>query len=86
MCGFVGVYEYGLSQGTLAAPLLDEMRDTLRHRGPDGEGTYVSEDRRVGLAHRRLAILDSRAATSPCSANGECSSSTARSTTTRRCA
>jgi asparagine synthase (glutamine-hydrolysing) len=73
MCGFVGVYEYGLRQGTLTLPLLDEMRDTLRHRGPDGEGTYMSEDRRVGLAHRRLAIVDPHGGDQPMfGPNGEC--------------
>ena len=34
------------------------MRDTLAHRGPDAAGTWWSEDRRVGLASRRLAIID----------------------------
>src|SRR6185503_16280340 len=32
------------------------MRDVLRHRGPDGAGLYVSDG--VGLAHRRLSIVD----------------------------
>jgi asparagine synthase (glutamine-hydrolysing) len=34
------------------------MRETLRHRGPDGEGVFVSPDCRAGLGHRRLAIVD----------------------------
>ncbi len=34
------------------------MRDTLVHRGPDSDGIWWSEDNRVGLAHRRLAIID----------------------------
>lgn len=34
------------------------MNDLLAHRGPDGEGTWVRSDGRVGLAHRRLAIMD----------------------------
>lgn len=34
------------------------MSATLRHRGPDDEGLWWSEQRQVGLAHRRLAILD----------------------------
>jgi asparagine synthase (glutamine-hydrolysing) len=34
------------------------MCDTLRHRGPDDAGTWWSADRRVGLAQRRLAIID----------------------------
>jgi asparagine synthase (glutamine-hydrolysing) len=32
------------------------MTDILAHRGPDGEGQYVSGS--VGLGHRRLAIID----------------------------
>src|SRR5436309_3396151 len=34
------------------------MREQMRRRGPDGEGIWVSKDKRVGLAHRRLAIID----------------------------
>ncbi|SUS08915.1 Asparagine synthase [uncultured Defluviicoccus sp.] len=34
------------------------IRDAMRLRGPDGEGLWLSADGRVGLAHRRLAILD----------------------------
>ena len=34
------------------------MNQRLIHRGPDGEGYFVDHDRRVYLAHRRLAILD----------------------------
>jgi asparagine synthase (glutamine-hydrolysing) len=33
-------------------------RDAMRHRGPDDEGCYWSEDGKVGLGHRRLSILD----------------------------
>lgn len=32
------------------------MTSALKHRGPDGSGSYVSE--RVGLGHRRLSIID----------------------------
>ncbi|MBI2585970.1 MAG: asparagine synthetase B, partial [Rhodospirillales bacterium] len=42
--------------------LLTRMRDAMTHRGPDGEGQWISPDRRVGLAHRRLAIVDLSAA------------------------
>jgi asparagine synthase (glutamine-hydrolysing) len=34
------------------------MREQMRPRGPDGAGLWLADDRRVGLAHRRLAIID----------------------------
>jgi asparagine synthase (glutamine-hydrolysing) len=34
------------------------MRDTMTHRGPDDAGVWWSPDARVGLAHRRLSIID----------------------------
>lgn len=34
------------------------MRDEMRHRGPDAVGSYVSENKKVGLGFRRLAIID----------------------------
>jgi asparagine synthase (glutamine-hydrolysing) len=48
------------------------MRDTMRHRGPDGAGVWVSDDHRIGLGHRRLSIIDlSEAATQPmCNEDG----------------
>ena len=30
----------------------------MHRRGPDGAGVWWSEDRRCGLGHRRLSILD----------------------------
>jgi len=44
------------------------MRDSMTHRGPDDSGIYVSPDLSVGLAHRRLSIIDlSSAARQPMS-------------------
>ena len=34
------------------------IRDAMTARGPDGAGLWLSRDGRVGLAHRRLAIID----------------------------
>ncbi|HZT90909.1 MAG TPA: asparagine synthase (glutamine-hydrolyzing) [Gaiellaceae bacterium] len=34
------------------------MNDLLRHRGPDGEGTWMHDRCHVGFAHRRLEIID----------------------------
>lgn len=55
MCGICGVFE---PQGALplARATLKSMADTLSHRGPDDEGFYVCGP--VGLAHRRLSIID----------------------------
>jgi len=55
MCGIVGVASV---RGWLEPPLLAAMRDAMRHRGPDDAGEWWSRDRRVGLGHRRLSILD----------------------------
>jgi asparagine synthase (glutamine-hydrolysing) len=34
------------------------MCDAMRRRGPDGRGTWRSEDGRIALGHLRLAIID----------------------------
>lgn len=38
--------------------VVHRMRDAMVHRGPDDSGIYLSTDRRVALAHRRLSIVD----------------------------
>lgn len=55
MCGLVGWIS---PRGRVEAELLDRVRDALAHRGPDGAGRWISPDRRVGLGHRRLSIVD----------------------------
>lgn len=37
---------------------LRRMRDHMTARGPDGTGEWYAADGRLGLAHRRLAIID----------------------------
>jgi len=58
MCGIVGSMAIGGSSFAVTEPYLVAMRDTMVHRGPDGGGLWISENRRVGLGHRRLAIID----------------------------
>jgi asparagine synthase (glutamine-hydrolysing) len=58
MCGIVGIYNYGSSRGKVEASLINRMNDTMVHRGPDAEGTWISDDGKVGLGHRRLSIID----------------------------
>ena len=71
MCGISGVLAFKSSNFEVTAEYLARMRDTMVHRGPDGAGSWISPDRRVGLAHRRLSIIDlSQAASQPMS-NGD---------------
>ena len=65
MCGIAGMYCYN-SQHRVDEKILTQMRDTMMHRGPDGGANWIAPDGRVGLAHRRLSIIDlSTAATQP---------------------
>jgi asparagine synthase (glutamine-hydrolysing) len=57
MCGITGIFHWGNSS-RVETPVLVAMRDAMTHRGPDGCGSWISEDGRVGLAHRRLSIVD----------------------------
>jgi len=57
MCGIGGVY-LRVGDKTVVASFLADVNEHQRHRGPDSEGTYISGDGRVGLAHRRLSIID----------------------------
>lgn len=52
MCGIAGYL------GKFPPDLLGRMRDRIAHRGPDGQGCWTDPELGVGLAHRRLAIID----------------------------
>ncbi len=58
MCGIAAIFGYGGNAPPVDRDELIVIRDRMIHRGPDGEGLWISEDRRVGLAHRRLTIVD----------------------------
>jgi asparagine synthase (glutamine-hydrolysing) len=58
MCGIVGTLRFDGSAPRVRRDLLLRMRDAMAHRGPDGVGAWVSPDGSVGLAFRRLAIID----------------------------
>jgi asparagine synthase (glutamine-hydrolysing) len=57
MCGIAGILEINNS-GKVTPEALTKMRDAMIHRGPDGEGAWISSEGNIGLAHRRLAIVD----------------------------
>jgi asparagine synthase (glutamine-hydrolysing) len=56
MCGIVSIFAY--KGGPVDREELKRVRDHLASRGPDGYGEWYSEDNRVGIGHRRLAIID----------------------------
>ncbi|HEX6641483.1 MAG TPA: asparagine synthase (glutamine-hydrolyzing) [Thermoanaerobaculia bacterium] len=58
MCGINGIYAYSPSAAPVDEDELLRSRECMRSRGPDAADVWVSHDRRVGLAHRRLAIID----------------------------
>jgi asparagine synthase (glutamine-hydrolysing) len=58
MCGIAGVLSFHNSGFQVDRDYLELMTGTMVHRGPDGAGVWVSPDRRVGLGHRRLSIID----------------------------
>lgn len=55
MCGIVGMVNLrtGIDAGEL-----QRRRDLISYRGPDDSGHWLSGDGQVGLAHRRLSIVD----------------------------
>ena len=58
MCGFAGIFAYSNNAPPILETELLRIRDQMFHRGPDGEGLWISADKRVGLGHRRLSIID----------------------------
>ena len=61
MCGIVGIVRN--DQKPVDEPLLTRMCDAIRHRGPDEDGFYVNGS--VGLAMRRLSIIDLKSGQQP---------------------
>jgi len=68
MCGIAGILKFDPRERAEEHRLV-RMREALRHRGPDGKGLMVEGP--VGLAHRRLAIVDVDAGHQPmCNEDG----------------
>jgi len=60
MCGIVGAIAGPGKRPRLTQRQLEDWRDALAHRGPDGAGTWWGDQ--VALGHRRLAVRDRSAA------------------------
>lgn len=54
MCGIAGILNFDTKR--VDSALLARMIEQVRHRGPDQGGIYI--DKRAGLAHARLSIID----------------------------
>jgi len=55
MCGIVAIFSL---REPVADTMLERATGSLSHRGPDGQRHWISPDRRVGLGHARLSIID----------------------------
>ena len=66
MCGFVGIIN---KRGTAVdSVILKNMADTISHRGPDDEGSFIHDH--IGFYHKRLAIIDLETGRQPMSFGG----------------
>ena len=63
MCGFAGFFgPLRSSSASDDLATLERMGNAIAHRGPDDSGQWADPDSRIGLSHRRLAIVDLTAA------------------------
>ena len=58
MCGICGILSLSGQPVPDLARGLEVMSDLIAHRGPDDAGVWVHPHGHVGIAHRRLSIID----------------------------
>ena len=81
MCGIAAIFAYAAAAPPVDGAELARMSQAMLSRGPDGDGSWTADDGRIGLAHRRLSIIDlSAAAAQPMSLEGGDGRITARIT------
>ena len=56
MCGIAGIVS--LNKQSVSLDIVKKMGEILKHRGPDGEGYWLSEGENIAFGHRRLSIID----------------------------
>src|SRR4051812_20346322 len=64
MCGVVALFS---RDGLISEAPLKAATMSLEHRGPDSQSWWLSENRKVGLAHARLSIIDLESGQQPLS-------------------
>ncbi len=63
MCGFVAIIDK--NQRQVERTILQQMADTIAHRGPDDEGHFLADN--IGFYHKRLSIIDIQTGQQPMS-------------------
>lgn len=58
MCGIGCIFAYQDAAPPARAEEALKIREAMQARGPDGSGLWISQDKRIALAHRRLSIID----------------------------
>lgn len=59
MCGITGYWDTSRQISNDQLPIIvEQMSNTLLHRGPDSGGIWVDVETGIALGHRRLAIVD----------------------------
>ena len=68
MCGIVAVRSFA---GPVERERIASAVRALHHRGPDGDGIWLSEQRNVALGHARLSIIDLETGDQPIASEDE---------------
>lgn len=58
MCGIAGIFNLKAAAIEQLEKKLQVMNKLIAHRGPDDEGIWTNKNKTLGLAHRRLSIID----------------------------
>lgn len=58
MCGICGIFSFKNKPIKDLKKKISEMTSLLRHRGPDQEGVFISDDNLCALGNTRLAVVD----------------------------
>jgi asparagine synthase (glutamine-hydrolysing) len=56
MCGITGKIYF--NKNKVSKEDIAKMNKKIAHRGPDDSGVYISPDKKIGLGHQRLSIID----------------------------
>jgi len=58
MCGIASIFSYHKDRAHISREELVRMRESMALRGPDAHGLWMSDENEIGMAHRRLSIID----------------------------